>query len=532
MSKVKGNKLEDKGQIFIQENAINTALDMELSSPSLNLHIFLQAVEQAPVAISITDLQANILYANKEFTKVTGYNSNEVVGKNESILSNHTTPRLVYQALWGRLLQKKPWSGVMVNRRKDDSLYLAELTVAPVLDDKGEVIHYIGMHRDTSDMHELEQRVTNLKQMVEAVINASTVAMVLLDTSRQVVLMNPAFKAIAQVLAPSQTMDEALEYLFGKLDQDFLDLQEKNKSFTTHEIAIETGDNKATWLVCDGISLSLEDEQAGNFFNQPESRYLLLSINDITELRQRQEDSRLNALKALMAEDELLQSMKETYNGAIHKLEGPVNLIHAAMNMLQRRLGDKAENDPILRALEEAHKAGEEALSSLNASIPIDENTAKLPVNINHIIREAINLSTEDLLRQGVIVEWKPERQLPSVIGSENKLRNAFKHLIINAIEAMSDSQISKRELILETQSDKRVIRISICDTGYGVPSDLRFKVFEPFFSTKPPSKRCRGMGLSIIQDIILDHSGTIYIDPDYTTGCKIVVELPVIHHN
>jgi len=99
----------------------------------LSNDVFMKAVDSCPVGISITDLKANILYANQAFNEITGYAENELIGHNESILSNHTTPSLVYQTLWGRLSQKKPWIGVLVNRRKDDSLYLAELTVAPVI---------------------------------------------------------------------------------------------------------------------------------------------------------------------------------------------------------------------------------------------------------------------------------------------------------------------------------------------------------------------------------------------------------------
>ena len=81
------------------------------ASDGLTPEVFQQAVEHAPIAISITDLKANILYANRAFSSITGYDSREVIGKNESVLSNGTTPRLVYQALWSRLAQKKAWSG-------------------------------------------------------------------------------------------------------------------------------------------------------------------------------------------------------------------------------------------------------------------------------------------------------------------------------------------------------------------------------------------------------------------------------------
>jgi PAS domain-containing protein len=58
--------------------------------------LFVEAVEQAPIAISITDKKANILYVNEAFSKVTGYQSTDILGENESKLSDKSTPRTVY----------------------------------------------------------------------------------------------------------------------------------------------------------------------------------------------------------------------------------------------------------------------------------------------------------------------------------------------------------------------------------------------------------------------------------------------------
>lgn len=498
-----------------------------IGSVTLTPEIFLQAVEHAPVAISITDLKANILYANRAFSAVTGYGCDEVIGKNEAILSNRTTPRLVYQALWSRLQQKKPWSGVLVNRRKDNSLYLAELTVAPVLSEAGETLYYLGMHRDSSDMHELEQRVNNQKQMIEAVVNSAPVAMVLLDQEDRIALVNPSFRALATELAPGRPMDEAVVTLREALGEPFIALCDKGTKISSHEISFDMGGYSQRWYACHGISILLEDERAGNFFSQPEARYLLLSINDITELRQRQQDSQLNALKALMAEEELLEGMRETFNGAIHRLQGPVNLIGAALKMLQRRLGEQAKNDPVLLAMQEAQKAGLEALDSLTASIPVVPEEAKLPVNMNQLIREVISLSIDKLLAQGIVVEWKPAMHLPWVMGRESRLRSVLKQLVDNAIEAMSARNISQRDLLISTSVEKNVVRIEISDSGPGIPAALTYKVFEPFFSTKPPHKGCRGMGLPMVQEIVAEHAGTVYIDTQYRSGCRMIVELP-----
>ncbi|MFT3931173.1 MAG: nitrogen fixation negative regulator NifL [Spongiibacteraceae bacterium] len=494
---------------------------------SLSADVFLQAVEHAPVAISITDLRANILYVNRAFTQMTGYSGEEIIGKNESILSNKTTPRLVYQALWGRLQQKRSWSGVLVNRRKDATLYLAELMVAPVLDESSETVYYLGMHRDFTELHELEQRAHNQKQMLEAVLNAAPASMVLFDDDDNIVLSNPSFRALAADLVPGQPVGHMLPLLREQLGESFQTLLERGKKFENQEISFDLGGRSPRWLNCFGSTLQIEDERADNFFAQPQQRNWLLIIDDITELRLRREDSHLNALKALMAEEELVEGMRETFNGAIHQLQGPVNLIAVALKTLQRRAGSEGRNDPVIKALQEALDAGTDALDSLMASMPVRVEEPKLPVNINHLIREVVTLSTDRLLSQGITVEWSPALRLPWVMGRESRLRSMLKQLIDNAIEAMSARSIHRRELLLRTTAEKDVVKIEVIDSGPGISPDLVVKVFEPFFSTKAPHSGCRGMGLSMVQEIVMAHAGTVHIDTGYKTGCRVVVELP-----
>lgn len=490
--------------------------------------VFQQAVEHAPIAISITDLKANILYANRAFSSITGYDSSEVIGKNESMLSNGTTPRLVYQALWSRLGQKKAWSGVLVNRRKDDCSYLAELTVAPVLDENEQTVYYLGMHRDSSDQHTLEQRVSNQRLIIEAVVDSAPAAIAVLDHQFRIMLSNPSFNRLAAELGRDATPGQLVQLLQENLAGAIEALHDRGQAFSGKEITFDLGGHAPRWLSCHGRAIRIEDERAHEFFSPGEETYLLLTINDISGLRQQQQASQLNALKVLMAEEELLDGMRETFNGAIHRLQGPVNLISAALHMLERRLGDQAEGDPVLSAMREASQAGMDALESLSGSIPQRRNGARLPVNINQLIREVVSLMTDQLLAQGIVVDWRPALRLPWVMGAEGRLRGMIKQLLENAIDAMSQNQDNRRTLFIGTRVEgQRVVRLEIVDSGPGIAPELALKVFEPFFSTKPLHKAGRGMGLAMVQETVTEHAGTVHIDTRYDQGCRVVVELP-----
>jgi nitrogen fixation negative regulator NifL len=159
-------------------------------------HIFRLVVEQAALAISITDSHANIMYANAAFQRTTGYGIDEVTGHNESILSYRVTPKLVYETLWAQIQRQRPWNGLLVNKRKDGSRYLADVTITPVVDGEGLTTHFLGMHRDVTEVHRLERQVQNQKTLIESVVDAAQVAIVLLDEKERVLLDNQEYKKL------------------------------------------------------------------------------------------------------------------------------------------------------------------------------------------------------------------------------------------------------------------------------------------------------------------------------------------------
>lgn len=491
--------------------------------------LFYEVVEQSAVAISITDTNANILYANPQFSRVTGYVPADVLGKNESLLSDKVTPRIVYETLWGRLLQHKPWSGVLVNRRKSGERYLAELTIAPVLNAAGVTTHYLGMHRDVTEVHRLEQQVSNQMALIESVVDAAPVVVALLDNSGRVVLDNMAYKTLK---ADMQGLEPAARFMLAlreSLGPAFEKARDTGTGFTGQEISFEPGRGAPTrWFSCSVTWFRERNASADNFFEARKEAYLLLVANEITAIKHGQEQMRKSALRALMAEEELVQGMRETLAGAVFQLEGPINLINAAAAILERRASGGDENAALLDVLQQALDEGRQALDVLRDSMPEAPREALEPVNINQLLREVLGLCTDRLLALGVVVDWQPQAVLPQLLGYENRLRGLFKQLLDNAMDALAGVGSGMRELRLRTDSAGESLLVTIEDTGPGIPETLRLKVYEPFFTTKGAAGRRAGMGLPMVQEVVNEHAGTIEIDPTYTTGCRFRVQFPL----
>jgi nitrogen fixation regulatory protein len=501
----------------------------EQEYPILPPNLFYEVVQQAQVAISITDLHANILYANPAFERVTGYSLETIVGLNESHLSDHKTPSIVYKTLWGRLSQKKPWTGMLVNRRENGERYLAEVTIAPVLNQQGETVYYVGMHRDVTEVYDLEQKVKNQKALIESVVDAAPVVIALLDESNQVILNNQEYKKLAGDLRANEPASIFLQAIQDELGERWLNLKNNGGRFVDREVRFDRGGKRSPrWFVCSGAWFRERDARADAFFESRKQSYFLLVAKEITDLKRQQEEMKMNVLRTMVAESEAIENMRETLAGAIHQFEGPLNMIAAAVGMLERRAEQKTEADPLCEALQNALNSAETAIENLRLSIPAFTEEPVMPTNLNEILRDVLSISTQRLLSQGVVVDWEPATILPTVLARVGRLRSLFKHLVDNAIEAMRDAGTKAPELTIQTAAVEDRVRVIIQDNGPGIPEHLHFRVFEPFFTTKSKANRGAGLGLTTAQDVVNLHSGTLQIDPHYHQGCRFIVEFPV----
>jgi diguanylate cyclase (GGDEF)-like protein/PAS domain S-box-containing protein len=117
---------------------------------------------ESSVAISITDPQGNILRVNKAFTEITGYSTDEVIGKNPRILSSGRHDRAFYQSLWGALLHDGYWEGEIWNRRKSGEVFPEWISITVVKDAMDVITHYVASFQDISERKLAEERIEQL----------------------------------------------------------------------------------------------------------------------------------------------------------------------------------------------------------------------------------------------------------------------------------------------------------------------------------------------------------------------------------
>ena len=488
--------------------------------------LFVEAVEQVPIAISITDKKAKILYVNEEFSRVTGYQPAEILGENEALLSDKATPRALYHELWHTISHKKIWRGTLCNRHKSGQRYLAELTIAPIVNEQGRITHFIGMHRDITQSYEAEKKAVNQKLLIESVINSSPLAMVVLDNQDKVILDNHMYKALVSDLDKGEPASYFLDKLREEMGDLWSQLQSNEQGFTNREFRVDgKGHRRTRWFSCAGNWFVENEVNADAFFEAASKQYLILTITDITRQRLQMEELHLQTLKTVIAEDERVRSIRETLLGAMHQIQMPMNQIRAAEQILRHKKAD--QNAGLLQILQQIQQSGEVAVATMQKCIPEILQTAVIPVNLNQILHDVLLLSDQRILSNGIDVHWQPLPALATMLGSENRLRILFKQLIDNAIDAVLAPVRGEQRLTIVTDADAELIYVSIEDSGAGIPLAKRAKVYEPFYTTRPMGGNQAGMGLVMAKEIVNQHQGFIEIDPDYDQGCRFKISFP-----
>jgi PAS domain S-box-containing protein len=114
------------------------------------------AVEHAAETIMITDPDGTILYVNPAFEKVTGHPREEAIGQNARILKSGKHDAEFYRRMWAVLTAGQVWSGHLINRRKDGTLFEEDASISPVLDAAGRIVNYVAVKHDVTEQRKLE----------------------------------------------------------------------------------------------------------------------------------------------------------------------------------------------------------------------------------------------------------------------------------------------------------------------------------------------------------------------------------------
>jgi PAS domain S-box-containing protein len=148
----------------------------ELAEVNGRLTILVDALERADDGIEITGPDARFIYVNPAFERITGYSAAELIGNTPAMLRSDAHDAGFYESIWQRVSSGQVFSGELVGRRKDGSLFDQELTVWPILERSGATTHFVGLRRDVTERRRTERALRVSERMASVGTLAAGVA--------------------------------------------------------------------------------------------------------------------------------------------------------------------------------------------------------------------------------------------------------------------------------------------------------------------------------------------------------------------
>jgi len=240
-------------------------------------------------------------------------------------------------------------------------------------------------------------------------------------------------------------------------------------------------------------------------------------------------------------EQQLLQAQKME---AVGQLAG--GIAHDFNNLLTGILGYanmlKLESDPrsdVHKAADTIEKAAERAAQLTKQLLGFARRgkLLRVPININNVTQEVISLLGRTIDKNISIIRHLSTVP-PWVTGDPGQLQQAVLNLAVNARDAMPDGgEVSFETKIVDLDQEYcrnhseavpgRFVRVSVADTGCGIPKDIQQRIFEPFFTTKGTDKGT-GMGLAMVYGIVRNHGGFVRVYSELGQGSRFDVYLPL----
>ena len=152
---------------YIEQVIKLNELNIEALNPEKLVNEYKKAVDASTI-FSISDLKGNILYANRQFLKVSGYSLEELKGKPHSIVRHPDMDSSAFKDLWETIQQKKVWQGIVKNKRKNGEAYYVDATVVPILDSRQNIVEYAGIRHDITELITKTQELSDLKDKQRA----------------------------------------------------------------------------------------------------------------------------------------------------------------------------------------------------------------------------------------------------------------------------------------------------------------------------------------------------------------------------
>jgi PAS domain S-box-containing protein len=448
-----------------------------------DLETIQQAVDASGHSIFITDTEGIIQYVNTRFEKVTGYSSDEVIGKTPQVLDSGQMSKAYFDDLWATLEEGDIWSEEIVNRKKNGETYTAMQTIAPVTD--GDETHaYVAVH---DDITERKQREQTLELRTKA-IESAPVGITITDPDQEdnpLIYVNEAFESITGYTGEG-AIGRNCRFLQGDETDPEVTSRIRSAIDAAEPVSVDIRnyrqDGSEFWNHLEIAPVRNESGEVVNYIGFQQ---------DITERKFRQ--------RQLGVLDRVLR----------HNLRNDMNVIRGMAEMIHRG----AEGEVATHA-KQIMTTSDRLIGLADKERKIAELLQKTPtkqsIELEGLMTQAISTVQAEYPEATIDLECPPYSRASATPG----LEEAVTELVTNAI--IHNDSDSPMVTITATPEDETVW-LTIADNGPQIPDMERGLLTDSAAET--PLYHGSGLGLWLVQLIVSRSGGDITIEDNDPVG-------------
>ena len=468
---------------------------------SAMMRVLFTAVERAQDVFLLTEAEPidlpgpRILYVNQAFERMTGYTAEEIIGQTPRILQGPKTDRATLDRIRTALKSWQPVREEMVNYRKDGSEFTVDLSIVPIANEHGWYTHWMAIQRDTSEQKQLREQIIENESRLHFLTEAMPQ---LLWTANNQGMCQFVSQACANFLGV------AASDCYGEGWYKFVHPEDLAR---TAEVWRDSVDNGHPFIV--EYRLRRYDGEFVWFLHRGVPRFgeggeILEWIGSSTDIaQQKRSEEAIRQTEKLAAVGRLASSIAHEINNPLASVTNLLYLLRSQPSL------DKTAKQYVQTAQEELARVSEITTQTLRFH---KQSTAAAPTRLSEVLDSVLSFYRPRLASCGVIArrEYQRTEQLTCFAGD---IRQGFSNLIGNAIDASpqgSQVRVRLRTSVTWKFRTRRGLRVTIADSGNGIPKELLHRIFEPFYTTKGITGT--GLGLWITRDLIHKHDGKISI--------------------
>jgi signal transduction histidine kinase/ligand-binding sensor domain-containing protein len=243
------------------------------------------------------------------------------------------------------------------------------------------------------------------------------------------------------------------------------------------------------------------------------------------ERRAEDERERLRRLEAQIAHTNRLSMLGELTASIAHEINQPIGAAMASagagLRWLDREQPALQQARDAFSRIKDDSKRAADIITGLRALYKKDVSLQRVSIDVNDVIREMLVLLRAEADRYSVTMRTDLATKLPTARANRVQLQQVLMNLMVNGIEAMKENG---GELVVRTEVAGSGLKVSVSDTGVGIPVEQMDQIFNAFVSTKPSGT---GLGLAISRTIIESHEGKLWLESRPGAGATFCFTLP-----